>query len=46
MIHSFFLISRQGKVRLTKWYTNLLSSKEKQKFIKEINALVLTRSAT
>ena len=33
-------------MRLTKWYTNLLSSKEKQKFIKEINALVLTRSAT
>ena len=45
MIHSFFLISRQGKVRLTKWFTNVLSSREKQQFIKEINGLVLTRSA-
>lgn len=32
-------------MRLTKWYTNALSNKEKQKFIKEINTLVLTRSA-
>ncbi len=45
MIQSFFLISRQGKVRLTKWYSTSLSNKEKQKFIKEINALVLTRNS-
>jgi AP-1 complex subunit sigma 1/2 len=32
-------------VRLTKWYASSLSTKEKQKFIKEINTLVLTRPA-
>ncbi len=45
MIQCFFLISRQGKVRLTKWYSSSLSSREKQKLIKEINSLVLTRSS-
>ncbi|CAD8143105.1 unnamed protein product [Paramecium pentaurelia] len=35
MIQCLFLVSRQGKTRLTKW--------EKQRFLKEINSLVLTR---
>jgi AP-1 complex subunit sigma 1/2 len=38
-----FLISRQGKTRLTKWYSTSFSNKEKHKFIKEINSMVLTR---
>ena len=45
MIHSFFLINRQGKIRLTKWYIQNLSMEERQKFIKEINNIVLTRNA-
>ena len=36
MIQCLFLNSRQGKTRLTKWYSNSLSSKEKVKFIKEV----------
>lgn len=45
MIHSFFLINRQGKVRLTKWYSQSLSTQERQRYIKEINHIVLTRDA-
>ena len=37
MIHSLFLINRQGKIRLTKWYSQNLSTHERQKYIKEIN---------
>jgi AP-1 complex subunit sigma 1/2 len=44
MIHSFFLINRQGKIRLTKWYSQNLSTEERQKYIKEINNIVLTRN--
>ncbi|CAD8133785.1 unnamed protein product [Paramecium octaurelia] len=43
MIQCLFLVSRQGKTRLTKWYNQSLSTKEKQRFLKEINSLVLTR---
>ena len=45
MIDCLFLISRQGKTRLTKWYTTTISTKEKVKLIKEINSMVLTRSS-
>ena len=45
MIHCLFLISRQGKIRLMKWYSQSLSTKEKVKIIKEINSTVLTRSS-
>ena len=44
MIHCFFLINRQGKIRLTKWYSHLYSTAERTRFLKEINNIVLTRS--
>ena len=44
MIHCLFLINRQGKIRLTKWYTHSFTTNERQKFLKEINNIVLTRS--
>ena len=37
MIQCLFLINRQGKTRLTKWYSTSLTTKEKQKFLKEVN---------
>lgn len=36
MIQCLFLINRQGKTRLTKWYSTSLTTKEKQKFLKEV----------
>ena len=36
------LISRQGKVRLAKWFTTL-SLKEKNKIVKDVTQLVLSR---
>ena len=36
MIHCFFLISRHGRSRLTKWYSHNLSQNEKQRFLKEV----------
>ncbi|CAD6207266.1 unnamed protein product [Miscanthus lutarioriparius] len=41
-IHFVLLVSRQGKVRLTKWYTPY-PQKQRSKIIKEISTLVLTR---
>ena len=37
MIHCFFLISRHGRSRLTKWYSSNLSQMEKQRFLKEVH---------
>ena len=45
MIHCLFLINRQGKIRLTKWYTHSYTLAERTKFLKEINNIVLTRSS-
>ena len=45
MIHCLFLINRQGKTRLTKWYTHSFTTQERQRFLKEINNIVLTRSS-
>ena len=45
MIHCLFLINRQGKIRLTKWYTHSYATHERERFIKEINNIVLTRRA-
>lgn len=42
MIHFVLLISRQGKVRLTKWYSPY-SSKEKARAVREVSAAVLSR---
>lgn len=44
MIRFVLLLSRQGKVRLAKWYTTL-SQKERGKITKEVTALVLARQA-
>ncbi|KAJ2785572.1 AP-1 adaptor complex sigma subunit Aps1 [Coemansia interrupta] len=41
-IKYFFLVSRQGKLRLCKWYTTL-SPKQKQSTIKHVSQLVLAR---
>ncbi|XP_004249859.1 AP-1 complex subunit sigma-2 isoform X2 [Solanum lycopersicum] len=42
MIHFVLLISRQGKVRLTKWYSPY-SQKERTKVIRELSGMILTR---
>ncbi|KAI9826430.1 MAG: hypothetical protein M1826_006639 [Phylliscum demangeonii] len=41
-IHYLILLSRQGKVRLAKWFTTL-SPKDKAKIIKDVSQLVLSR---
>lgn len=41
-IHFVLLISRQGKVRLTKWYSPY-SQKERSKIIRELSGVILTR---
>ncbi|KAJ4819279.1 AP-1 complex subunit sigma-1 [Rhynchospora pubera] len=42
MIHFVILINRQGKVRLTKWYSTY-SQKERSKILKELSGMVLSR---
>ncbi|XP_014318633.1 AP-1 complex subunit sigma-3 [Myotis lucifugus] len=42
MIHFILLFSRQGKLRLQKWYTTL-SDKERKKITREIVQIVLSR---
>nr|GMD43544.1 AP-1 complex subunit sigma-1 [Ipomoea batatas] len=41
-IHFVLLISRQGKVRLTKWYSPY-AQKERTKVIRELSGMILTR---
>lgn len=41
-IHFFILMSRQGKVRLAKWYSTY-SQKERARVVKETTPLVLSR---
>ncbi|CAM6014599.1 unnamed protein product [Sphagnum balticum] len=41
-IHFVLLISRQGKVRLTKWYSPY-SQKERTKVIRELSGMILSR---
>ena len=41
-IHFVLLISRQGKVRLTKWYS-AMPSKERARAVREVSAVVLSR---
>ncbi|KAI3707281.1 hypothetical protein L6452_25665 [Arctium lappa] len=41
-IHFVLVISRQGKVRLTKWYSPY-SQKERSKVIRELSGMILTR---
>lgn len=44
MIRFVLLLSRQGKVRLAKWYTTL-SQKDRAKITKEVSNVVLARPA-
>eukprot|EP00270_Netrium_digitus_P000904 TRINITY_DN1103_c0_g1_i1.p1 TRINITY_DN1103_c0_g1~~TRINITY_DN1103_c0_g1_i1.p1 ORF type:complete len:162 (-),score=25.76 TRINITY_DN1103_c0_g1_i1:294-779(-) len=44
MIHFVLLISRQGKVRLAKWYS-AYSQKERTKIIRELSGTILTRAS-
>ncbi|CAI8587176.1 unnamed protein product [Vicia faba] len=43
MIHFVLLISRQGKVRLTKWYSPY-TQKERSKVIRELSGVILSRA--
>ncbi|KAI1235810.1 AP-1 complex subunit sigma-3, partial [Lamprotornis superbus] len=43
LIHFILLFSRQGKLRLQKWYTTL-PDKEKKKIIREIVQIILSRN--
>eukprot|EP00161_Ancyromonas_sigmoides_P016132 TRINITY_DN428_c2_g1_i1.p1 TRINITY_DN428_c2_g1~~TRINITY_DN428_c2_g1_i1.p1 ORF type:complete len:181 (+),score=97.97 TRINITY_DN428_c2_g1_i1:80-544(+) len=44
MIHFLFLISRQGKVRLVKWYNSPPGgNKEKTRLIRDVTSMVLSR---
>lgn len=42
-IHFILLFSRQGKLRLQKWYTTL-PDKEKKKIVREIVQMILSRN--
>ncbi|KAI8900723.1 AP complex, mu/sigma subunit [Globomyces pollinis-pini] len=42
-IKFLLLVSRQGKIRLTKWFTSDWSTKEKTKVVKEVSTTVLQR---
>ena len=42
MIQFFLLVSRQGKCRLSKWYSTY-SDKEKRKMVREVSQLCLNR---
>ncbi|KAI8853128.1 hypothetical protein BC829DRAFT_382927 [Chytridium lagenaria] len=42
-IKFILLVSRQGKIRLTKWFTSDWTSKEKGKAVKEVSQTVLSR---
>ncbi|KAI9205092.1 AP complex, mu/sigma subunit [Polychytrium aggregatum] len=42
-IKFILLVSRQGKIRLTKWFTSDWGLKEKTKTVKEVSATVLAR---
>uniref|UniRef100_A0A6B2LNX6 AP complex subunit sigma n=1 Tax=Arcella intermedia TaxID=1963864 RepID=A0A6B2LNX6_9EUKA len=44
MIHFILLVSRQGKTRLSKWYS-AFNAKEKGRIIRETTNLVLSRNA-
>ena len=45
MILFLFLVSRQGKVRLARWYRNDFTSKERSRIIKDVCTVAIGRSA-
>ena len=42
-IHFMLLVSRQGKVRLTKWWSTF-TNKEKNRYVREVTNMVLNRA--
>nr|XP_011464991.1 PREDICTED: AP-1 complex subunit sigma-2-like isoform X1 [Fragaria vesca subsp. vesca] len=44
MIHYVILVSRQGKVRLTKWFSTY-SQKERSKVMRELSGVILNRGS-
>ncbi|KAI8617621.1 AP-2 complex subunit sigma [Chytriomyces sp. MP71] len=42
-IRFILLVSRQGKIRLTKWFTSDWTAKEKAKAVKDVSQTVLSR---
>jgi len=44
MIHFVLLISRQGKVRLAKWYSPM-SAKEKERAVRDVSSMIIGRPA-
>ena len=44
-IKFLLLVSRQGKIRLTKWFQSDWSNKDKLKTVKDVSATVLARKA-
>ena len=43
-ISYILLISRQGKIRLAKWFS-VLSAKDKQRIVKEVSQTILARKS-
>lgn len=43
MIQWLLLVSRQGKLRLAKWYKTVQTQREKSKIVKDVTQLVLSR---
>ncbi|XJO73627.1 hypothetical protein BDV3_004581 [Batrachochytrium dendrobatidis] len=44
-IKFLLLVSRQGKIRLTKWFTSDWGIKEKTKIVRDVSQMVLARKA-
>ncbi|KAJ3017676.1 UNVERIFIED_CONTAM: hypothetical protein HDU68_011525 [Siphonaria sp. JEL0065] len=44
-VRFLLLVSRQGKIRLTKWFTSDWTTKDKTKAVKEVSQTVLARRA-
>ncbi|KAH6572877.1 hypothetical protein BASA50_002430 [Batrachochytrium salamandrivorans] len=42
-IKFLLLVSRQGKIRLTKWFTSDWGAKEKSKIVRDVSQMVLAR---
>ena len=44
MIHGLILLNRQGKPRLTKFYTTLISEKDRVRLMKDVQGTIIGRS--
>ena len=45
MIHAFLLVNKQGKLRLSKYYSSSLTEKDKVRLLKDIQNNVVGRSS-